>query len=159
MGVGLADARLLIEKFKIELKSEELLKYVNSVRHKSKELGASLTKKKRSSGISIDFSWHHYDKKKRKHALVKVQNGGGIRSMKVARSYKLEQLFCDMKNIYFPDGKSKKCGLLCLNSVSLCKADMTEISNRDIDINQHVSENFLKTCRFILKTKANISPF
>ena len=55
MGIGLADARLLVEKFKYQRKSDELQALVTSVRNSSKMVSV---KKQKRSVITVDFSWY-----------------------------------------------------------------------------------------------------
>ena len=55
MGVGLADARLLVEKYRSKTRAAELADMVAAVRRKSNN-----PKKKKSNMVTVVFMWYHW---------------------------------------------------------------------------------------------------
>ena len=106
LGLGLADARLLIEKYRCNNRADELASLVEAVRSK-KDSGKGKQRKKKKN-IKVDYNWYHWCCQKRKFTLVKLDSGGGRRTYEWERESTLEKIFEHMKETFFPNGRSKK---------------------------------------------------
>ena len=145
LGVGLADARLLIEKYKTDVRASHLADMVAAVR-------GNVNKKKRENKVRILYSWHHFSAKTKSYSQVKLSNGGGIREQKFDRQSELKNVFEEMKKIYFPNGKN--CvGLATLMLFSLYGGDKMEIVDLNEMLDNYISQKALKTVKFILMSK------
>ena len=148
-GIGLADGRLLIEKFKLQTRTAELIQMVSAVRG-GKHLPHS--KKGDNAQMNVEFTWHSWNSKKKDYTMVRLSNGGGVRKKEYGKTTKLECICEDSKKIYFPNGKNKT-GYLKLKNVRFFGGDMEEISNLDCTIEEYVKSKALKLGKFVLKSK------
>ena len=116
MGIGLDDARLLVQKFKSPLRENEFQRFVNAVRYGN----AGPKGKQKSIMAAVDFSWQHYNENKQKFVTVAISNGGGIRKHSFSRTTLLNDVFEHMKGVFFPKGRNKFKGLLCPTYCKFC---------------------------------------
>ena len=153
MGVALADARLLIEKFKAHKRVEELASMVQAVRS-----GHNQTKKRKAGGnagdkVKLEYSWHHYDAMKKKYCVVRLASGGGVRYGYHDRKEKLEMVLEDIKTKFFPNGKSAKGNLTNLNFQFL-GGDKSAVENLNCNIEEYfLSKSWKNNKKFYLQTK------
>ena len=148
LGVGLADARLLIENFKSTIRATELADLVSAVRKgENKPEGARKVK-----DINVDLSWYDWCKKTRKFMCVRLSNGGGCRKKRFDRFTKLSEVFEFAKDLYFPGGKCHTKRLSFLNT-SLCTGDNNVITDLTISIDECLEIKSLRTAKFYLRTK------
>lgn len=148
MGIALADARLLVEKYKNAKRAEELASMVAAVRKE----GIANKKKKVNEKIKVEYSWHHFDSNKRKHTVVKSSSGGGVRSGEFNGNTTLSSMFEDMKTKYFPGGRNKKGKIKDMECV-LLGGDKENIDDLESTIACFIELKGLKTRKFYLQTK------
>ena len=149
MGIGLADARLLVEKFKNQKRAEELASMVAAVRNGKERFH---TKKKKVEKLKIEYSWHHYDEAKKKYCVVRISCGGGIRTGEFHRDENLNVILKDMKGSYFPGGRNKKGKISGMNC-NLCGGDKAEIDDLDMSLGSYFDLKGLKSRKLYLQTK------
>ena len=114
MGIALADARLLVEKFKLQDRKSELANIMASVRDKTGEnRGKKKEKKKRKNVITVQYNWFNWCSVKKKYTQVCLDKGGGRRQHEWHMDTKLSELLNHMKSIFFPKGKNCK-GIYCI---------------------------------------------
>ena len=142
LGIGLADARLLVEKF--VNKDKTLAACVNQVRKKTDNKYMLLI---------VEFGWQHWDINKKCYTTVSISNGGGTRRRKFARDTSLKDVIEAMKSVYFPNGKSLSKGRLSLLLSTFCSQDKVKIEDTDITVSQYIQSKYLKNCKFFLRTK------
>ncbi|XP_057309218.1 uncharacterized protein LOC130647391 isoform X3 [Hydractinia symbiolongicarpus] len=154
MGVGLADSRLLMQKFLYELKKDQLKSIVSSIRQGSSK--RRVESKCKSSTISIEFSWQNFEKKgyKNKYSTVRIGQGGGLRRNKFTRDTLLSQVLEHLRSVFFPNGESKEHGSISLMRVTLIGTLNENIEDLSISLQTYIDKNSLKTIKFYLQTKS-----
>ena len=82
IGIGLADARLMVENYRTESRANELAGLVAAVRSKQKDhtKKKECTKRKRTS-ITVKYGWHHWCPLKKRYKVVKLASGVDSESM------------------------------------------------------------------------------
>ena len=150
MGVALADARLLLERFQDQLNAKELKEIVESIRSGSKKHLPA--KKAKKTDISVEFTWQAYSKKKRKYITVRITDGGGLRRKQFQRDTKLENIFSHIKSTFFPHNKSKKHGSMALLDLKLV-GTLYENLKLDQTIDCYMTANSLRQCKLIMRSK------
>ena len=149
MGVGLADARLLIEKYKTNLRRDELQAIVHDIRtRKSKEPSQKRPKK---STVCVDLAWYHYGPGK-SFPSVKLKDDGGSRRYSFERTAKLDEVYQKLKDIYFPNGKDTKKGYLVNLNCNMCDLNLQNV-NLNKTLSDYIRNNGFKYRKLILKTK------
>lgn len=147
MGIALGHARLLIETFVQDTKKNDLAKCVTSLR-------SDRTKKNKSvMPINIDLGWKHFDHKKRKYTTVPASHGGGTRTRRVSRDTLVVsniQNIC--KEVFFPQGRSKRHGPISLMVSSIAGNDDIEI-DQDMTVEEYLQLKSFKSLKFYLKSK------
>ena len=157
IGIGLADARLLIVKYQTERKSDELQKLVSAVRTGSKKKSIASCKTQKEREINVEFVWRHSVRKK-KFSTVKLSDGGGVRKRKFGLNVILKEVFDHAKSLYFPNGKSRKYGSTSVYNIKFYGADGKEITDFQSTLEHYMQENSFKICKFVLKTEKFVFP-
>ena len=82
--------------------------------------------------------------------MVRMQNGGGLCKRQMSRETTLSSIFEDMKEIYFPNGKSRCKGSFSLLDAHICGADFQKIRDLDLTMDKYMHKNALRSCRLVL---------
>ena len=148
LGIALADARLLVEKFKANDNASELSDLLTSVRSKG-----PAKRKKVIRHYNVEFAWYDWCAPKKRYSVVQQKYGGGARKNKFSCDSTLKDLCKFAADLYFPNGKSAKKQYLSLMVTDMCSPDMTQIENMDMSLQEFIEMKSLKVVRFIFKTK------
>lgn len=143
MSIAIADARLLVERFRVEKSQRELASIVASVRSKPK---------KASDKTTVDLVWQHYDSKKKDFKTITIRHGGGNRRTSFPKDSKLQEIFDYVKLLYFPGGTSSQgilAGLFC----SLHGPDYLVINDLTMTLIEFAKLKALKTLKFVLRSR------
>lgn len=145
LGIGLADGRLMIEKFRSKKTNRELAELVASVR-------ATKKKEKKSETITTEFIWQHFNTELNKYTTVPIGKGGGTRREKLSKTITLGNILKRIKGIYFPGGINTHKGSIGLFKVELHGPDHTIIVDLDQTLGHFIERTAIKNCRLIFKT-------
>ena len=149
MGVGSADARLLTEKYKTNLRRDELQAIVHDIRtRKSKKPSQKQPKK---STVCANLAWYHYGPGK-SFSSVNLKDGGGSRRCSFERNAKLDEVYQKLKDIYFPNGKNTMKDYLVNLDCNMCDLNLENV-NLNVTLNDYIRNNGFKYCKLILKAK------
>ena len=146
IGIGLADARLLIERYKTPKSKHELADIVANVRG----CGSSSKKTVKNTLKNIDFVWKHYCDISKTFKVVKISNGGGVRRKKMDPNITCSCLLEAAAKIYFPDGKSSK-GPFSLMTTKLLSITSDDVSTSTKSVEDYIMEKSLKQCKFVFR--------
>ena len=154
LGVALADARLLVEKFKVQKRQEELASMVAAVRGNSCE---RQTKRKKGnapeSNVKVEYSWHNYDLKKSKFVALRLGQGGGLRDGSIKMDWSLQRILKDICNKYFPNDKSATGLKLDQFDINLLGPDKKIITDLSQSVQQFYNVSGFRVKKFYLATK------
>ena len=142
----MADARLLIEKFKAKKRNDELLVHLSNLR------SGKNGKRKKIDEVTIEFCWQHFNEKKKKYCTVSVSNSGGLRKKQFSRKSTINDVFSEAKNLYFPNGSNSKMGLISLMITSLTGPDLNTI-DLSTTIEDYIAKTSFKSLKVYLRTK------
>ena len=149
IGLGIADARILIEKFK-DNTSEELKSMVEEVKNGKVKKPLKNSSK---SECNVDLTWHNYNFLDKHFKLVKLSNGGGVRRKKFPKDIKLKEVKEEAQKIFFPNGRSRNghLNLMTINLRTPSLQEITDIENKTLD--DYITEHALKVCKIVLTSK------
>ena len=171
IGIALADVYVILDKFSSNrntatARAEQLKSFLASSRSKQGYTTHSYPKKRsKASSLTVTFTWHNYDNKKKKYAQVREQMGGGRRQQIMQRSSTFETILENAKGLFFPRGKNSKkkrltdfsyfVGDFALNQLSseleISLESETKLVKFTLD--EYMRNNALKQARFIFMTK------
>ena len=152
LGVGLADARLLVEKYRTKIRESELKRMAHAVRTGNDSIQGNKSKKKKDNqNINVEFMWHHWDSKLKRYKPVRLCNGGGLRRKLYSRLTALDIVLDDMVQVYFPGGRNTLCSLN-LVTTNFAAADMAVI-DKEMTVARYLEIKALRIPKFILQTR------
>ena len=136
MRVDTADARLLIEKYKTNLRRDELQDIVDGIRTRKSKEPQKWPKKSKyvliwHSTIMVQFSF------------VKLKDGGASQRYSLERNAKVDELYQKLKDIYFPNGKNTKKGYLVNLDCNMCNLNLENV-NLNETLKDYIKNNWFK---------------
>ena len=117
MGIALADARMLCQKFCNTEKVRELAEIMSTVRSGRSSSVSNKVKKDRK--IAVDVSLHIWSGTYKKCITTRIRKGGGNRTNRFDRTDLLVDIFQYFKQVFFPSGRTRAKLSLNLNSKSI----------------------------------------
>ena len=146
MRVGLADARLLIQQYKNNLRRDELEAIVPDIkRRKLKEPSQNQLK------CCVDLAWYRYGPGE-SSSSVKLKDGGGSRMYSFERTTKFDEVYQKLKDIYFQNGKNTNKGYLVNLDCNMCDLDLENV-NLNQTLNDYIRNDRFEYYKLILKAK------
>ena len=106
-----------------------------------------------SKTLTVNLNWFNFDLKKEKYTLVKESQGGWKRCSKIEKCAILEDVFEQMRNKFFPNGKNNTKGNLRNFHVEFCTSTFEAVENLESTISAYKERHFLKELKFTLRTK------
>lgn len=118
IGIALGNARLLVQAFSNEERRRQLAGIVSAVK-------ASLTSaagkfKKGKSIVVVDESWHNWCSSRKPCLIIQRCHSGCTRTHKFTKCYTLDNVFCYLTNVYFPNGKRLEKKIVISVTLKVC---------------------------------------
>ena len=153
MGIALADAYLIINKF-VETntpgRNERLRELLVNARSREKNVKIGC-KRSKPNELTVTFCWFNFNTLKGKYTQVRELQGGGRRTKVVSRQSTIENIKVMARNIFFPDGKSRSLKFISDYSFSLGDYALGELTDMSMKLEEYIEEHSLKH----VKTKFN----
>ena len=154
MGIALAEARMLCQRFRDTEKVRELAEIMSAVR--SGHSSSVSTQAKKDRKIAVDVSLHIWSGTYKKYVATRIGKGRRTLTNKFDRTDLLEDIFQYFKQVFFPSGRKRGHLSLSLNSTSIkfCSCANEVITDLSYSIDNYMKNNSLKRAKFIIQAKA-----
>lgn len=157
MGLAMAHAYQLKEKFCNKTTKAEKLQSLLSTARKRKErrVGSSTKQRKKKTDLSVNLNIFEFNSVKNRFHQLKAPKGGGCRQMQLQRTFLVKEVLFHSESVFFPNGKSTT-GLKLINYTSnLADCTQTVITSQDEDLtlDEYKEKHGFKDIRFSLLIK------